>query len=62
MEDRRSKDDKVSIKIWKAVEIKVRKTGVAKIEEKREKGRRRRRRRKEVRRKRAEKEKKRQRS
>ena len=61
LEDRRSKDDKVSIKIWKAVEIKVRKTGVAKIEEKREKGRRRRRR-KEVRRKRAGKEKKRQRS
>ena len=62
LEDRRSKDDKVSIKIWKAVEIKVRRTEVAKIEEKREKGRRRRRRRKEVRRKRAEKEKKRQRS
>ena len=61
LEDRRSKDDKVSIKIWKAVEIKVRRTEVAKIEEKREKGRRRRRR-KEVRRKRAGKEKKRQRS
>ena len=41
MEDRRSKDDKISIKMWKAVKIKVRKTGVAKTEGKREKGRRR---------------------
>jgi len=47
LENRRSKDDEVSKRVWKAVEIKAEETGVAKTKG----GRKVRRKRKEVRRK-----------